>query len=362
MATQSEVAGTRARDPGPRPGNRPGGSGERAAEIAYRHTHQLAREYEITDPPLVHNTKVNMGLKPRGLCWHWAEDMGEPARGRGVRDTRNPPRHRQCGQSFRIDHSTAIVSRRGDAFDEGIVIDPVAQGRRAVLVAAHGRHRLRLGRAIGRPRHEARRVSPKGPPRGRPVTTRVGQPPAMAEGPGAGRKTPGRGTAMPRNTAGRRPERAAEDEGARTGPPRHLDGTSARNERPARQKRSLTLRGHRTSVSLEDAFWKAFREIAAREGRAINDLAAEIDAGARGRHRSRLRDPASCARRSQAPRRGVKASLMPSREAGGKLGDGHRDVAAGDAVAGDDCGEADDAFCEREGGAGADARTRRERR
>ena len=46
-------------------------------------------------------------------------------------------------------------------------------------------------------------------------------------------------------------------------------------------KRSLTLRGHRTSVSLEDAFWTAFRRIAAREGRAINDLAAEIDA-ARG--------------------------------------------------------------------------------
>lgn len=43
-------------------------------------------------------------------------------------------------------------------------------------------------------------------------------------------------------------------------------------------KRSLTLRGHRTSVSLEDAFWSAFREIAAREGRAVNDLAAEIDA------------------------------------------------------------------------------------
>ena len=43
-------------------------------------------------------------------------------------------------------------------------------------------------------------------------------------------------------------------------------------------KHSLTLRGHRTSVSLEDEFWKAFREIAARDGRAINDLAAEIDA------------------------------------------------------------------------------------
>lgn len=47
------------------------------------------------------------------------------------------------------------------------------------------------------------------------------------------------------------------------------------------RKRSLTLRGHRTSVSLEDAFWDEFRRIAAARGRPINDLAAEIDA-ARG--------------------------------------------------------------------------------
>ena len=43
------------------------------------------------------------------------------------------------------------------------------------------------------------------------------------------------------------------------------------------KKHSLTLRGHRTSVSLEDEFWDAFREIAAEDGRAINELAAEID-------------------------------------------------------------------------------------
>ncbi|MBY6134565.1 ribbon-helix-helix domain-containing protein [Leisingera sp. XS_AS12] len=43
------------------------------------------------------------------------------------------------------------------------------------------------------------------------------------------------------------------------------------------KKHSLTLRGHRTSVSLEDEFWDAFREIAAQDDRAINDLAAEID-------------------------------------------------------------------------------------
>ncbi len=44
------------------------------------------------------------------------------------------------------------------------------------------------------------------------------------------------------------------------------------------QKHSLTLRGHRTSVSLEDEFWEVFCKIAAQKGRPINVLAAEIDA------------------------------------------------------------------------------------
>lgn len=43
------------------------------------------------------------------------------------------------------------------------------------------------------------------------------------------------------------------------------------------RKHSVTLRGHRTSVSLEDAFWDAFRAIAEAEGKGINALATEID-------------------------------------------------------------------------------------
>lgn len=44
-------------------------------------------------------------------------------------------------------------------------------------------------------------------------------------------------------------------------------------------KRSLTLQGHRTSVSLEPAFWDGFRALADRRGMAVNALAALIDAG-----------------------------------------------------------------------------------
>ncbi len=43
------------------------------------------------------------------------------------------------------------------------------------------------------------------------------------------------------------------------------------------EKHSLTLRGHRTSVSLERVFWDAFRQAAQAEGKALNELAAEID-------------------------------------------------------------------------------------
>ena len=52
-----------------------------------------------------------------------------------------------------------------------------------------------------------------------------------------------------------------------------------RDGRP--RKRSLTIRGHRTSVTLEDAFADALREIAAAQGRSLAALVAEIDA-ARG--------------------------------------------------------------------------------
>lgn len=35
------------------------------------------------------------------------------------------------------------------------------------------------------------------------------------------------------------------------------------------RKRSLSIAGHRTSVSLEDEFWEALKEIAAGEGRSL---------------------------------------------------------------------------------------------
>jgi predicted DNA-binding ribbon-helix-helix protein len=54
-------------------------------------------------------------------------------------------------------------------------------------------------------------------------------------------------------------------------------------------KRSVAIDGHHTSVSLEQAFWEALREIAVAEGRTVNGLIAEIDRARRGNLSSSIR-------------------------------------------------------------------------
>ena len=43
-------------------------------------------------------------------------------------------------------------------------------------------------------------------------------------------------------------------------------------------KRSVTIAGHETSISLEPIFWDALRDVAAAEGLPLNAVVAEIDA------------------------------------------------------------------------------------
>jgi predicted DNA-binding ribbon-helix-helix protein len=47
----------------------------------------------------------------------------------------------------------------------------------------------------------------------------------------------------------------------------------------ARNKRSLTIARHRTSVSLEEPFWTALAHIAKAQGTSIAGLVSEIDEG-----------------------------------------------------------------------------------
>jgi len=45
------------------------------AKSSIDYARNLAKKYKLVAPPLWHNTLVNFGLKERGLCYDWANDL-----------------------------------------------------------------------------------------------------------------------------------------------------------------------------------------------------------------------------------------------------------------------------------------------
>lgn len=101
---------------------------QRMAQISYDYPLRLAVEYQIEDSPIIHNMKVNQGLKPRGLCYQWADDLETRL---SAENFQTLELHRAIANSesaIRIEHSTVIVSAPGDSMYDGIVLDPWRNG------------------------------------------------------------------------------------------------------------------------------------------------------------------------------------------------------------------------------------------
>ncbi|PTX57199.1 hypothetical protein C8N43_1865 [Litoreibacter ponti] len=96
----------------------------RAARLSYSHTAALAEAYRITDGPIIHNRKVNRGERPRGLCRHWAEDMSTRLAQEGFTTLDVTRAIANADNPFRLEHSTTVLTPRGAAMEDGMVIDP----------------------------------------------------------------------------------------------------------------------------------------------------------------------------------------------------------------------------------------------
>jgi hypothetical protein len=93
------------------------------AAAAIRQSHALAAEYRLARPPLFHNLLVNVGLKQRGLCWHWTKDLLDRL---GKLPLASYQLHwgiAHRGELFR-EHNSVIVTARGRDVASGIVLDP----------------------------------------------------------------------------------------------------------------------------------------------------------------------------------------------------------------------------------------------
>lgn len=83
----------------------------------------LADEYRLFGQPHIHNILVNMGLKKRGLCFQWAEDLMKQFKTLDLKTFSLHDAVAYKGQKFH-EHNTVVVTAKGKDFFEGIVFDP----------------------------------------------------------------------------------------------------------------------------------------------------------------------------------------------------------------------------------------------
>lgn len=95
----------------------------RVAETAVICSLRLAAEYRMVRPALFHNILVRTGIKDRGLCYHWTEDLItelnqlELTRFRLHRAVAYPG-------STLFEHNSIVITGTDQDFDQGLVLDP----------------------------------------------------------------------------------------------------------------------------------------------------------------------------------------------------------------------------------------------
>jgi hypothetical protein len=104
----------------------------RAAVVAHEHPLALARDWGVDAPPLVHNARVNLGLRPKGLCFHWADEMYLRLSAERFRTLDLHLAVANADNPFRLEHSTAVITARGAPMEAGLVLDPWRLGRGAL--------------------------------------------------------------------------------------------------------------------------------------------------------------------------------------------------------------------------------------
>jgi hypothetical protein len=95
----------------------------RVAETAVVHSLNLAQEYRVTAPALWHNVLIQMGLRDRGLCYHWTEDLMRRLQRLDLASFRLHWGVAHRGSDLR-EHNSVVISAATQPFERGIVLDP----------------------------------------------------------------------------------------------------------------------------------------------------------------------------------------------------------------------------------------------
>lgn len=88
---------------------------------AIKYSKILANTYKVTTPALLHNTLINMSLKTRGYCYHYANDLHKYFRKKRFESFYFIRAVALRGEYF--EHSSLVLTRDDLAFEESLVLD-----------------------------------------------------------------------------------------------------------------------------------------------------------------------------------------------------------------------------------------------
>ncbi len=89
----------------------------------FKTTSRLTKEFKLTSPPLWHNFLVNVGLRQKGLCFHWSDALYLHLNKQQYTDFSFHLVGANIGKYF-LEHNALVVTSKHGKIENGILIDP----------------------------------------------------------------------------------------------------------------------------------------------------------------------------------------------------------------------------------------------
>jgi len=95
----------------------------RVAHAAVTDSYRLAEDYRLAGSARWHNLLIQVGLRERGLCFHWTEDLMKRLQDLNLRTYRLHWGVAHRGSDL-YEHNSVVITASNQAFEDGLVLDP----------------------------------------------------------------------------------------------------------------------------------------------------------------------------------------------------------------------------------------------
>jgi len=120
---------------------------EDLAKSSVFYAQKLSKVYKVISPPLWQNTLVNLGLKKRGLCYEWANDLWVYLKAKNYKSLKLYYVGADVGNYF--EHNALSVSAKSEDINNSIVLDAWRNSGKLFFIEIYNDKKYKWGERIG---------------------------------------------------------------------------------------------------------------------------------------------------------------------------------------------------------------------